>query len=153
IRPCPEFDNMALTEAGMDFASDPAEAPPPAVFDDGSDLAFDDGGVMYRTELGRRAKWVPLIMQWAKDINKAVWAELINGKEVPGKKLVEGKSNRKYIDDAETTYFALVQAGLTPESLYTEPELKSPAQVEKIRPLPEGMKLAGLKKVVAALAH
>ncbi len=145
---CPEFNDMAKTEAGMDFASDPIDAPPASF--DGS-FAIDDGGESYRAELARKRKWVPVILAWAKDINKAVFAELMNGRDVPGAKLVAGKSNRKF-PDKDATVAALVEVGIPEESLYTEPELKSPAQIEKIRPLPEGMKPAKLKALVGTLA-
>lgn len=150
---CPEFDAAALSEAGADFASDPAEALP-IRFDDGSDLAVaDDGGEAYRASLSRKSKWISVLDQWAKDVTQAIYTELMNGRDVPGKKLVQGKTNRVYLNDQDKTLAELVKAGLDPSQLYTDPKLKSPAQVEKIRPLPPGMKPAGIKKLVGALAH
>lgn len=147
---CPEFEAVALAEAGMDFASDPIEQPP-SVFDDLEDFAVaDDGGAAYRASLARKAKWIPVLDQWARDINKAMFTELMNGRDVPGKKLVHGKSNRAWME-AMHAREALTEAGLPDESLFAEPKFKSPAQMEKIRPLPPGMKPAGLKKIVATM--
>lgn len=144
---CPEFEDAAQTEAGMDFASDPVESPPAPISDF---VEADDDGEAYRAMLARKAKFIPLLDAWAKDINKAIFAELMNSRDVPGKKLVYAKSNRAYIDDEPTTAAALIEAGFPEADLYTDPKLKSPAQVEKLRP--NGMKAAAVKKVVGALA-
>lgn len=145
---CPEFEETVLIEAGMDFASDPAEVPLAPI----SDFVEDsDDGTEYRAMLARKSKWIPVIDQWAKEVNQAIFNELVNGKDVPGKKLVYGKANRVYINDEPTTAAALIAEGFPEGDLYTDPKLKSPAQIEKLRP--NGMKAAAVKKVVAGLAH
>jgi hypothetical protein len=147
---CPEFDAIALSEAGADFASDPAEMPVPAP-EAVTDFLEDDGGEAYRATLARKRKWIPVLDQWAKDIQQAIFNELMNNREVPGTKLVQGKTNRAYVSDEATTAAALIEAGLPADELYSEPKLKSPAQVEKVRP--PGMKPAAVKKIVAPLCH
>lgn len=151
---CDEFANKAAEECAADFASDPPDALPVLTYDDntGIENAGDDNGLAYRVALGRKRKWVPLLDQWARDVNQAVLNELVNKRDVPGAKLVQGKSNRAYME-AMDAKASLVEAGLPEDQLFTEPKLKSPAQVEKIRPLPSGMKPAGLKKIVAALTY
>lgn len=148
---CNEFEAIARDEAGADFASDPIDAPLPAIIQDF--VLDEDDGIAYRASLSRKAKWIPVLDAWAKEINKAIFNELMNGREVPGKKLVQAKSNRKYIDDVPTTVAALVAEGLSEDQLYSAPELISPAQVERVRPLPEGMKPKRLKEIVNGLAH
>lgn len=146
---CPEFDAMALAEAGADFADDPYELPQPMPEPD-----IDAGDVdmeAYRADLARRSKWIPVLDQWARDINKAIFNELMSGATVPGKKLVHGKANRAYVNDKATTAAALIEAGLPEAELFTEPELKSPAQVEKIR-MPGVFKPKQIKDIVAAVA-
>lgn len=150
---CPEFEAIALEEAGMDFATDPIESPPPP-FDA---LDIDAIGDMmdadaYCAMLGRKRRWIPVLLSWATDVNKATFNELMNGRDVPGAKLVVGDTKRKYIDTPEATVAALVATGLPEDQLYAPAKLKSPAQVEKIRPLPEGMKPKDVKAIVAGLA-
>ncbi len=147
---CPEFEAVALAEAGMDFASDPAEVPP-SVFDDSDDelAVIDDGGVMYRDSLARKAKWIPVLDQWVRDIKKAIFTELMNERDVPGKKLVHGKSNRAW-GDKDNIAGQLIAAGVPEDQVYTDPKVKSPAQIEKVRP--PGMKPAVIKKIVAEFA-
>lgn len=148
---CPEFDEMALEEAAMDFREDAPDTPP----DDGVKIEDifndDDGGESYRAMLARKRKWIKVLDAWARSLNQAIYNEMMNGRVVPGVKLVAGKSNRKYVSDEQTTANALVEAGIPNESIWTEPELKSPAQIEKIRP--PGMKAAMVKKIVEPLTH
>ena len=65
-----------------------------------------------------------------KAIGKSAYARLEAGKKIPGWKLVKGRSNRTWKDDAEEAIKA--EFG---DAAYTEPALKSPAQIEA---LPKG---------------
>jgi hypothetical protein len=143
---CPDFENKALEEAGMDFASDPYDVASPV---SGIDDVTDPDGSVYREGLARKRKWIPLLDQWAREINQAIFNELMNGRDVPGCKLVQGKTNRVWAEGAKES---LVELGVPEESLYTEPKLKTPAQVEKIRPVPEGYKPGTFKKKVGEFA-
>jgi hypothetical protein len=122
---CKEFDDAALSEAKGEF-DDPDEVPDNLpVPEDVSDLVA-------------KARWVPLIQTWCYEIMTAIQRELEAGKEVPGYKLVRGRANRIW------------SAGYTPQMIidkikeagfdideklfWTEPELKSPAQIEKLGP-------------------
>ncbi len=52
--------------------------------------------------MGRVFPVIPLLEKWVKALQAAVEHELMNGREVPGCKLVEGrKGNRKWADDAK----------------------------------------------------
>lgn len=149
---CPEFDAVALEEAGADFATDPVG---PLQIADNEFLEPDPlkgdealGDEAYRVSLARKAKWIPVLDQWAREITKAILNELTNGRDVPGKKMVQTKTNRVFVEGAGGK---LVEVGLPEEALYTDPKLKSPAQIEKTRPLPEGMKPAAFQKFVDGL--
>lgn len=151
---CPEFDEAVKEEAGLDFASDPIETPPqiPALADfTTSDFVEDETAALtaYRAELARRAKWIPVLDQWARDLSQAIYNELMGGYDVPGKKLVHGKSNRAYVNDEATTAAELVEAGFPEDQLFLPPKMKSPAQVEKLRP--GGMKAKQVKEIIAGL--
>lgn len=149
---CPEFDALMLNEAAVDFAADAdevGEIARPELADDATPADADE----YRANLARRAKWIPLMDQAARDIKKKIFNELMNNNVVSDGtpngtfKLVQGRSNRVYVDEAQA-HEHFNEHGITDEHLFTPPELKSPAQVEKLgRTI--GMKPAALKKIVA----
>jgi hypothetical protein len=139
---CPEYDAMLLEEAQADFNEEPPDELPV--------------NVASTEDLARKARWVPVIDAWVKQIKGDVQRELENGNSVPGWKLVRGKANRKmpdgrveievYDDKEEEVVFAgegtaeelvkqfCAQFDIPLEVAYTAPELKSPAQLEKLGP-------------------
>lgn len=153
---CPAFETLMLEEAGVDFANDPVE--PIAVptltteFVDPAEWPqhYIEGDE-YRSALARRARWIPLMDQAARDIRAKIQAELLNGKEVGegdnGWKLVRGKSNRAYIDEVAAQE-RFNESGIGDEHLFTNPKLKSPAQIEKLGKT-TGIKPKKLKEIVA----
>lgn len=54
--------------------------------------------ILNNTELGEILTKTEGLEQWLKDIKEYALEELLKGKEVPGWKAVEGKSNRKLVD-------------------------------------------------------
>jgi len=64
---------------------------------------------------------------WAKDLADHARELLSSGVDVPGYKLVEGRSVRKFIDDAPAV---LREAGLTDEQIFRQ-ELKTLTDIEK----------------------
>lgn len=143
---CPEFDSKIAEEAMMDFTEEPPKSVP--ILD--PDLSQDAPGAdeEYRAGLAQRAKWLPLIDQWARDLRAAIFHEIQNGRPIEGWKIVRGRSNRVWniVDNDEDGFVAVLaeEAGVEPEALYTR-KLKSPAQVEKLS--------KQAKKVVATLAN
>ncbi|MGH7409620.1 MAG: DUF2800 domain-containing protein [Candidatus Methylomirabilis sp.] len=75
-----------------------------------------------------------LVKMVASAANKTAFNRLSAGKVIPGRKLVDAKANRVWRDGAIAALFA--EYG---DVAYTTPELKSPAQIEK---LPLGERLA-----------
>ena len=73
---------------------------------------------------------LPMIELWAKRVQEAALARLMAGEEIPGQKLVEGRSLRKW-DDAAAVVEALKAAGIGPAEYMTAPELMSPAALDK----------------------
>jgi hypothetical protein len=134
---CDEFDETVLKEALDEFST--ADDPP-------ADLVSLKAPVD-TAELARKGRWVPLIEGWNRQIMSAIQQELENGNPVEGYKLVRGRANRKWIA-AETDIEGIIkefeQFGVTRKELLTEPELKSPAQVEKLGP-------KGRKKEIKAI--
>lgn len=72
---------------------------------------------------------------YMRALRKEAYTRAMNGKPLPGTKLVHGRSNRKWKDGAEAAILAVLG-----DDALTDPELRSPAQIEK---LPSGKALVG----------
>jgi hypothetical protein len=71
----------------------------------------------------------PMVTLWLKKVKEQALTTLMNGEELPGYKLVEGKlGNRKWKDEAEV---AATLANLYSREEYTETRLLSPSQMDK----------------------
>jgi hypothetical protein len=137
---CKAFDEAMAEEAGAEFSEDPQPG-----------QVLDTGDLDNVAELARKAKFIPLFDQWARDIEGAIQRNLENGVAVPGKKLVHGKSSRKFIDTTEVEQRINAEVpGFVLVGLWTEPEFKSPAQVEKLGEGKDQRKL--IKKIVSEMA-
>ena len=154
---CPEHSKMIKDAVMIDLESlmEP-EMPPVPTLVDGT-VSLDGPTVMglyddperYRDALAHKAKWIPFLDQWSRDLRKAITAELMNGKPVGDYKLVRGRANRKWIGSGDNFLKQLAAATeIQKELLLTDPELKSPAQVEKMGAGPEHRKtvLAAVKE-------
>jgi hypothetical protein len=72
----------------------------------------------------------PIISLWLKRVKEQAFTALMNGEEVPGFKLVEGKlGNRQWTNEQEIIK-ALTEAGYTADEI-TETKLLSPAAMDK----------------------
>lgn len=75
-------------------------------------------------------KQEPMISAWLKAIKDRALTQLLNGEEIPGYKVVEGRGSREWSDHCEVGG-VLADAGYPPEAFHTQPELLSPAALEK----------------------
>lgn len=116
---CPAQRKQALAIAQSDFEVLPDEFAPPAP----STIPKEQFVEM----LGK----LPVLEHWAEAMRAYAQRMLERGETVPGFKMVEKRATRKWIDEAQART-ALVSLGYQPEEIDTEPELKSPAQVEKL---------------------
>ena len=148
---CPEFEQLMMDEAAEDFGFDPADGPMPTTLDVlmPTDMPrIDPENIV---ALIRKSKLIPLFDQWGRDVKAAIMHHLVNGVPVPGKKLVHGKSNRKFPDtDAVELQVNKQVPGFPLVDLWTPQEFKSPAQVEKLGADKAQRKL--FKEIVAELA-
>jgi hypothetical protein len=138
---CPEFDALAQEQAGMDFRDDPYEA-----------ISGVTGGIIAGVDnatLAQKARWIPLFDQWAREIKGEMFSRMMNGQEMPGHKLVQTKKHRQWIESNDNVAKALANF-IDADALYIPPELKSPAQVEKLGDSKEARK--SVKKLVGGLA-
>ncbi len=93
---------------------------PPATVLDPGDIA---------TILQRRPLWEA----WITSVEERASSLLEAGVAVPGWKLVRRTGNRRW-KDKETAPDALRAMGVNTSAMYTDPELRSPAQIEKLLP-------------------
>lgn len=82
------------------------------------------------TELAQVLGNLDAIKAWVSSVEATAQSKLEQGEELPGYKLVEGRSLRKW-DDDEATQTALLEAGAE-LSIITKTTLLSPAQIEKV---------------------
>ena len=81
-------------------------------------------------EVAEVLRMEPIVSLWLKRVKEQAFTTLMNGGEVPGFKLVEGKQgNRRWTNEAEVAK-AMEQAGYGPGE-YTETKVLSPAAMDK----------------------
>ncbi len=80
-------------------------------------------------QIGAFLDAVPKFKQAIEEVENLAFQKLLNGEEVPGRKLVAARSNRVWRDPVATEK----QLGaLLGADIYEAPKLKSPAQMEKL---------------------
>jgi len=121
---CPAVENKAKELMMVDFADDPEDESFPIPDDD--------------KRLFEVAKWVPFMDKWAKEVKAQAERRLVQrlqaGEDGLGFKFIRGKSTRiwKNIKEAELVKKLAKAFNLKKEELYTDPELKSGPQIEKL---------------------
>ena len=132
---CEAFEGKAKEEAYADFAEDPPEDGLPVPTQGTPEAASEEvynNGDDYRAALERKARWVPILDQWAREIHARIQVQLLEGKTVGDWKLVRGKSNRVLSPDEITIQKVLNDKWhIADEYLFNAPKMKSPAQLEK----------------------
>lgn len=71
-----------------------------------------------------------LITMWLKRVKETALSGMLNGEQIPGYKVVEGKAGSRKWADELITYNVLVEAGLDQKDI-TETKLLSPSALEK----------------------
>lgn len=72
----------------------------------------------------------PKISSWLKAVKDRALSGMLNGEEIPGYKVVEGRGSRAWSDELAVAA-ALDRAKVSQEDYLTKPELLSPAALEK----------------------
>ena len=121
---CPAMYGEVQKQAQIDFAVTPAPAPK-----DKSTAELPAVELMTVNKLAEILKWESVIVSWYKEIKDRGQALLSEGIDVPGFKLVEGRSTRKWVEEAKVVAHYEPELGV--EQLY-EKKLLSPAKLEKI---------------------
>jgi hypothetical protein len=116
---CPAFRDKALSIAAADFDVVTEEVVPPVV----TTLDSDRLAVVLR-EAG-------VLEDWCRRVKEHAHAEAMAGRMPSGFKLVAKRATRRWKNAGEAP-FVLENAGVL--AIWTEPELKSPAQIEPLMP-------------------
>jgi len=138
---CPELQKSALEAAQARFLADPL-VPAPSATNPYTLVVPDEPEAV-----ARALALIPIIDIWAREVEGQGKRLLERGIAVPGHKLVRKRANRKWADE-KAALLALELAGLDPKDYLYEPELMSPAQIEKVTKLG---KPAARKELVATL--
>ncbi|MEN6345648.1 MAG: DUF2800 domain-containing protein [Armatimonadia bacterium] len=91
------------------------------------------------------------LVDWLDSVEAHVFARLTEGKEFPGFKLVEGRSNRQWADEAEAA--KKLRRFIAKEALWSAPKFLTPAQAEKalkkpLRPVTPRLEKALVRLIV-----
>jgi hypothetical protein len=70
------------------------------------------------------------ISAWLKAVKDRALTQMLNGEEIPGFKVVEGRASREW-ENTDATFGVLLGAGYDEDQILTKPELLSPAAMEK----------------------
>jgi hypothetical protein len=116
---CPELSRHAQLVAATDFEVVVEQSIPDVV------AALPIGAVV--SALGK-AKVLEIYL---KAMRSRVEKDLMDGRPVPGYKLVEKRPRRVWNDETEVAAWA-ASSGLSADDFLTDPQLKSPAQIEEV---------------------
>lgn len=133
---CPKLHQLALADAAADFKTPGISLPNPPELPMERLVFWLEFADLFQ-------EWLKAIQSYAKDLVE-------RGEIVPGWKVVTGLGRRRWSSQEEAIE-TLVNSGFTMDSLFEEPQLKSPAQMEKLRPA--GLKAKEVKELVSTLTE
>lgn len=115
---CPAFVEKARELARIEFGSAPTAA------------ALPDAQTLTPEQLSKILDWTPALREWLTAVENACKSRMSAGGEVPGYKMVKGRQgNRRWADEKAAAAELTLKFG---NAVLSEPELLSPAKVEKV---------------------
>ena len=123
---CPKLHQLAVSEAKADF-----RLPSP--------VELDEQKLLFWLDMG------PILKDWLKSVEEHAKRHAESA-GLPGWKVVESVGNRRWAGTDEEIAIHLVNEGFHPDDVWQPRELKSPSQMEKVRP--EGMKVKEAKALL-----
>lgn len=113
-----------------------------ALFEEYYDNPMDESGLNTRMlhtvsneDLAKLLSMEERITSAFKAIREHLFGQLLLGQEVPGYKLVSGRSTRRWADDTTPSeLFSVMPESVSIDDIYSKPELLSPAKMEKLLP-------------------
>ena len=125
---CPHKANcQALQDAVAEFVTD---AVPPSKPDDFADIVEPDEGTA-DTRLAQLFAAAPLVEGWLRAVRNETQARLMDGKAVPGFKLVQARQGARAWTDADAADEVMSQSNRVKRAVRYKQTLISPTQAEK----------------------
>lgn len=112
---CPAIADWALAQARMDFGAPPVPS------------------LLSPSEVVALLPKVELMDEFVRALKAHALALAEGGVDLPGYKLVPKRATRKWKDPEGAKQY-LLRNGMTPLQVHADPELRSPAQMEKVAP-------------------
>lgn len=112
-------DDCFCCAAGTCRARADANAPVLQAQVDPATGRMKEEALLTNEEIGKLLPLLVMAEPWIKKVKKAALAKLLAGEEIPGWKLVEGRSNR-VLTDPKAAYAALVKAGYKKAMFYEQ---------------------------------
>ena len=129
---CPRLHQLAVAEAKDDF-----RLPSPVELTEEKILFLLD--------------YAPVLEDFLRGVKEHARRLVESGAKLNGWKLVESIGNRKWDGDESEIGTSLVSLGFHPDDLYEPAVLKSPSQIEKVRP--SGMRAKDAKSLIDYLTY
>lgn len=102
---------------------------------------FKNADLLEDKELAEIFKQIPMLLDWAKAVSKFMLDQAVKGKSWPGFKLVEGRSQRKWLNPAEVE--SILTDGEYERSLFMNEKLGGLAQIQGVVGKDDFIKLLG----------
>lgn len=125
---CPEARKAVMDAAQLEFS--PVRVEP----GDSVEMVLPDAGDP--EQLAQALNIVPLMDHWCREVEGLAQRLAEAGTRVPGYKLVRKRSNRRWMDEKEAERVLRNKRGVKVGDIYTK-KLKSPAQMERLKPVGE----------------
>lgn len=120
---CPEVVREAANSAMIEFnPTDPIEEVV-------TDITLPSPDTLTELEVAKVLDFSKIVGTWVKSVEAYALSRMESGVKFPGWKLVAKRSHRKWVDENAIIEFLNLQYG---KAIYTDPKLKSPAQMEKL---------------------
>lgn len=92
---------------------------------------FDDASLLSDAEISKVLEQMDIFRNWMSAVEEYALQAALNGKTFPGFKLVEGRSNRKYVDEKKVAD-RLIENGYKSDLIYEPAKLKTITAMEKL---------------------
>lgn len=92
---------------------------------------FDDASLLSDAEISKVLEQMDIFRNWMSAVEEYALQAALNGKAFPGFKLVEGRSNRKYVDEKKVAD-RLIENGYKSDLIYEPAKLKTITAMEKL---------------------
>ncbi len=115
---CPALRDKALNIAMADFSPS-------------GELVTSDPATLTPDRLAQALKEVAVVEIWCRRVREYAHGEAIHGRVPPSFKLVANRPSRRWKDEDSAQDYLRVY-GLDDKDILTEPQFKSPAQIEKV---------------------